>query len=405
MCRDAPAATVEIVPHSNARFPSNFLWGTATAAYQVEGGNTNTDWWRFEHRPGSIAAELCGDACDSWHRWEEDLDLAASFGLNAYRFSLEWSRIEPRHGEIDLEALEHYRNMLVACVARGLAPVVTLHHFTLPLWVADAGGFESPDIVTWMSAYATTVAAAFGELIAMACTINEPNIVAAMGYLAAMFPPEVSDWDRFVAVNETLRQCHHAMRDALGAGPGDFPIGMTLSMAQYEAVDGAEAALATYLEQMEDRYLVATTEDDFLGVQCYTKHQFGPDGLIWGGEGELTAMGYPFWPASVDYTLRRAAAYTPVPLVVTENGIGTDDDDQRIRYLDQALAHLDEVRRDGVDVRGYFQWSLLDNFEWVLGYAPKFGIVAVDRTNFTRTAKPSAAWFAAAVAERRENRR
>ena len=137
--RDAPATTVEVVARSNARFPANFLWGTATAAYQVEGGNTNTDWWRFEHRPGSIAAEPCGEACDSWHRWEEDLDLAASFGLNAYRFSLEWARIEPHHGEIDLEALEHYRSMLVACVARGLAPVVTLHHFTLPLWVADAG--------------------------------------------------------------------------------------------------------------------------------------------------------------------------------------------------------------------------------------------------------------------------
>ena len=396
------SATLEVVARSNARFPANFLWGTATAAYQVEGGSTNTDWWRFELRPGSIAAEPCGEACDSWHRWEEDLDLAASFGLNAYRFSLEWARIEPHHGEIDLEALEHYRSMLVACVARGLAPVVTLHHFTLPLWVADAGGFESPDIVTWMSTYATTVAEAFGELIAMACTINEPNIVASMGYLASMFPPEVSDWDRFVAVNETLRRCHHAMRDALGAGPGDFPIGMTLSMAQYEAVDGAEAGLATYLEQMEDRYLVATTEDDFLGVQCYTKHRFGPDGLIWGGDGELTAMGYPFWPESVAYTLRRAAAYTPVPLVVTENGIGTDDDDQRIRYLDQALSHLDEVRRDGVDVRGYFQWSLLDNFEWVLGYAPKFGLVAVDRTSFARTAKPSAAWYAAAVAERRD---
>ncbi len=386
--------------HSHARFPSTFLWGTATAAYQVEGGGTNTDWWRFEHRDGSIAAEPCGDACDSWHRYREDLDLVAGLGLNAYRFSLEWARIEPQRGQVDREALAHYRDVLEACVARGLAPVVTLHHFTLPLWVADAGGFESPDIAEWLGAYAATVGEAVGDLVAMACTINEPNIVASMGYLASFFPPEVSNWDRFVAVNETLRRCHRAMRDALRASPGDFPIGMTLSMAQYEALDGAEESLAAYRGEMEDRYLAATGEDDFLGVQCYTKHRFGPDGLVWGDEGELTAMGYPFWPESVAYTLRRAASLTSIPLVMTENGIGTDDDDQRIRYLDQALSHLDQVRRDGVDVRGYFQWSLLDNFEWVLGYGPKFGLFEVDRTRFARTPKPSAAWFASAVAAR-----
>lgn len=386
---------------ANATFPSSFLWGTATAAYQIDGGGTNTDWWRFEHRDGSIAAEPCGDACDSWRRYEEDLDLVAGLGLNAYRFSVEWARIEPRRGEIDGAALDHYRAVLDACAARGLAAVVTLHHFTLPLWVADAGGFESPDVAEWMGAYAAVVGEALGDRIAMACTINEPNIVASMGYLASIFPPEVSSWNRFVEVNATLRGCHRAMRDALRDASGDFPIGMTLSMAEYEALDGAEAALASYRVEMEDRYLLASADDDFLGVQCYTKHGFGPEGLRWGGDGELTAMGYPFWPESVAYTLRRAASLTSIPLVVTENGIGTDDDGQRIRYLDQALAHLDEVRRQGLDVRGYFQWSLLDNFEWVLGYGPKFGLVAVDRISFARTLKPSATWFASAVAARR----
>ncbi len=384
----------------DAHFPAAFLWGTATAAYQIEGGGTNTDWWRFEHREGSIAAEPCGDACDSWHRYGEDLDIVATLGLNSYRFSVEWARIEPRHGEIDRHALEHYRAVLAACHERAIAPVVTLHHFTLPLWVADAGGFESPDIAEWMGAYARVVGEALGDQIAMACTINEPNIVAAMGYLASVFPPEVTDWSRYVAVNGALRRCHRAMVDALREGPGDFPIGMTLSMAEYEAVDDGEEALATYRTEMEDRYLAEVTEDDFLGVQCYTKHLFGPGGMIWGGDGELTEMGYLFWPRSVAYTLRRAREFTSIPLVVTENGIGTNDDDQRIRYLTEALAHLDEARRDGIDVRGYFQWSLLDNFEWVLGYGPKFGLVAVDRTTFARTPKPSAAWYADAVAAR-----
>ncbi len=384
-----------------ARFPAPFLWGTATSAYQIEGGATNTDWWRFEHRVGTIAAEPCGDACDSWHRYRDDLDLVASLGLDAYRFSVEWARIEPTPGSFDHDALAHYGEVLGACRNRGIAPVVTLHHFTLPLWVADAGGFENPDIVAWLARYAGVVGETLGDRIAMACTINEPNIVASMGYLAAMFPPEVSDWDRFVAVNAQLRVSHRAMADALRSS-GDFPVGFTLSMAEYEAIDGGESELDRYRHEMEDEYLRAASDDDFLGVQCYTKHQFSPSGLQWGGDGELTEMGYPFWPQCVDYTLRRASAFTNVPLVVTENGIGTNDDDQRIRYLDEALASLERARSAGIDVRGYFQWSLLDNFEWVLGYAPKFGLASVDRTTFARTLKPSASWYADAVESARD---
>lgn len=364
----APALRCVAVAPRDVPFERDFLWGTATSAYQIEGGASNTDWWRFEHQAGSPVAEPCGDACDSWRRYEEDLDLVASLGLNAYRFSLEWSRIEPSRGEVDQGALAHYRRVLEGCRARGLAPVVTLHHFTLPRWVADEGGFESPTIVARMAEYAGVVGAALGDLIAVACTINEPNIVAAMGYLAAMFPPGVSDRSRYVAVNETLRECHRAMTRALRAGPGSFPIGLTLSMAQYEAVEGGEAALEDFRREMEDGYLREIDDDDFLGVQCYTKHLVGPDGLIWGGDGELTDMGYLFWPEVVGHTLRRAARWTSRPLVVTENGIGTTDDTQRVRYLAAALHSLDEARREGVDVRGYFQWSLLDNFEWVLGY-------------------------------------
>ncbi len=372
---------------------STFWWGTATAAYQIEGGNENTDWWRFETKEGSICAAPCGPACDSWNRWGEDLDLVAGMGLDAYRFSVEWSRIEPERGRVDRAALERYRRMVEGCRDRGIAPVVTLHHFTLPLWVAGAGGFEAPGIVGWLADYVALVGDALGDELAMACTLNEPNIVAAMGYLAGLFPPGASDRGRFVAVNETMRRCHEAMRDALRAGPGDYPVGLTLSMAEYEALEGGEATLEAYRTEMEDRYLATREGDDFLGVQCYTKHLVDANGLVWGGEGELTSMGYPFWPESVGFTLRRAAR-AGVPLVVTENGIGTDDDVQRVRYLEGALASLGAARAEGVDVRGYFQWSLLDNFEWVLGYGPRFGLVEVDRTTFARTPKSSAAWYA-----------
>jgi beta-glucosidase len=372
------------------------MWGTATSAYQTEGGGANTDWWRFEHAEGTTTTEQSGDACDSWHRYEEDLDLVQTLGLNAYRFSIEWARIEPEHGKFSSEALAHYRTMIESCRRRSILAVVTLHHFTLPLWVSDAGGFECGEIATWMGDYAEVVAEALGDVIDVACTINEPNALALLGYLMAQFPPAVEDWDRFARVNRTLRACHAAMSAALRDGPGSYPIGFTLSMQEWEAAEGGEALVEMMRGEMEDEYLRSLDGDDFLGVQCYTKIQLGPEGLV-PASGETTEMGYLYWPQCVEYTLRRAAQLTTVPLVMSENGIGTNDDVQRIRYLTEALRGLRNVRDDGIDVRGYFQWSLLDNFEWAHGYGPKFGIVAVDRVTFQRTAKPSAQWYSEAV--------
>ncbi|HUY16880.1 MAG TPA: family 1 glycosylhydrolase, partial [Acidimicrobiales bacterium] len=295
------------------------------------------------------------------------------------------------------DALDHYRAVLTACRDRDIVPVVTLHHFTLPLWVADQGGFEHPDIAQWMADYASRVGAELGDLIGIACTINEPNIVAIMGYLLGNFPPQVTDWNRFVAVNQTMRACHAAVRDALKAGPGNFPIGLPLSMQEYEAVPGFELRMESFREEMEDKYLRSLRGDDYVGVQCYTKVVLGPDGVVSVPDAEVTDMGYLFWPQSVEYTIRRAAAITDAPIIMTENGIGTADDTQRVRYLTEALKGIRTLLDEGVDLRGYFQWSLLDNFEWTLGYRPQFGIVAVDRTTFARTLKPSATWFADAT--------
>jgi beta-glucosidase len=378
------------------QFPAPFSWGTSTSAYQIEGGNDNTDWWRFERLPNSPAAEVCGDACDSWHRYEEDLDILAALGLDSFRLSVEWARIQPDQGVVSSEALAHYRNVLLACRERSITPVVTLHHFTLPLWVADHGGFESPDIVGWIAQYAGVVSEALGDLIGVACTINEPNIVALMGYLLGTFPPQAHSWGRFVSVNETMRACHVAMRDVLAEGPGSFPIGLPLSLHEWAAVEGSEDRMESLRDEMEDKYLLTREGDDYVGVQCYTKFTIGPNGVE-PPDGETTEMGYLFWPQVVEYTARRAAELTGLPVIVTENGIGTADDAQRIRYLDEALTGLKRLLDEGRDIRGYFQWSLLDNFEWNLGYRPQFGMVAVDRKTFARTKKPSADWFAQRV--------
>jgi hypothetical protein len=184
-------------------FPDGFLWGTATAAHQIEGGNVNNDWWQWEHNPNSGCADSSGDACDSFHRWPEDIDLVAAMGLGAYRFSLEWSRIEPAEGEFSVAALDHYRRMCAGCLERGIAPVVTFHHFTTPLWLMARGGWEAPDAPECFARFVARATAHLGDLIGWACTINEPDVIGVMGYTMGMFPPGVKDdFARHLAVND-----------------------------------------------------------------------------------------------------------------------------------------------------------------------------------------------------------
>jgi beta-glucosidase len=376
-------------------FPGGFLWGTATAAHQVEGGNVNSDWWEFEHRAGTPVHEPSGDACDSLHRFDEDLDLVAAMGLNSYRFSVEWARIEPEPGEFSVAALDHYLRICEGARDRGLLPVVTFHHFSAPRWLAELGGFESSESPQRFAAYVARTTARLGDEIGLACTINEPNILGLMGYGLGLFPPGVSGaFDRAELVAERYLQAHREAVTALRAGPGSFPIGLTISMAELVALEGGEAKRDEFQAQVEDRCLAATEGDDFVGVQCYTRFHFGPDGLTGAPEGSRsTLMGYEWWPRCVAATVRRAAGLTGLPIVVTENGLSTHDDDERIEYLVEALSSLHQLLDEGVDVRGYFQWSLLDNFEWAFGYEQRFGLVEVDRRSFARRPKPSAAFY------------
>jgi beta-glucosidase len=380
------------------KFPEGFTWGTATAAHQIEGGNTNNDWWAFEHAPGTVCAEPSGDACDSWNRWHEDVDLVASLGLDNYRFSVEWSRIEPAEGEFSRAALDHYAALCAGLRARGIDPVVTFHHFTTPLWLTAQGGWESPLAVERFARFCTVVAEALGDQMARACTINEPNIVATMGWHAGLFPPGKTDKELSRAVGANFVLAHRAAVEAIRAAAPGVPVGLTLSMTDYQLAPGGEDQLESIRHHAEDVFLDAVGGDDFMGVQVYSRMLIGPKG--WAGYEPgvpVLDMGYEFYPASLGNCLRRAWSYTggSVPLSVTENGIGTTDDDQRIDYVRQALGGVLDVIAEGVDVRGYTYWSLLDNFEWALGYKPRFGLVDVDRATFARSPKPSAAWFAA----------
>ncbi|MGY1812689.1 glycoside hydrolase family 1 protein [Blastococcus sp. SYSU D00820] len=378
-----------------ASFPDGFLWGAATAAHQIEGGNVNNDHWEMEHAPHTPFAEPSGDACDSYHRWPEDLDLVAGAGLNAYRFSLEWSRIEPEEGEFSRAALDHYRRVLDGARDRGLAPVVTLVHFTMPRWLMHDGGWTGQKAGDRLARFAEFALPALADA-EYVCTVNEPNLMAAQPVMGAMAMrgEEIKGLPRpDQAVADALLGLHGRAMDVLRGNVARA--GMTLVGREHIAEPGGEERMAEERAAFEDQFLRAAAGDDFVGLQIYTCARFGPDGLIAPApELQTLAHGMEYRPQALGAAVTRAAEVLPgVPLLVTENGIATADDEQRIRFTTDALTGLAAAIDAGADVRGYLHWSLLDNFEWMLGYRPTFGLVAVDRETFTRTPKPSLAWL------------
>jgi beta-glucosidase len=377
-------------------FPDGFRWGTATAAHQIEGGNWNNDWWKWEHTPGSGCVEPSGDACDSWNRWHEDVAILAELGFDNYRFSIEWSRIEPEEGEWSTASIEHYRRIGEGLLEAGIDPVITFHHFTSPRWLAGQGGWTDPKTAERFAAFCGRAARELAPVLRRACTINEPNIVSTMGHMAGVFPPGLRDVELRRKVNGVFVDAHRQAVGAIREAAPDVPVGLTLSMSDYQAVDGGESKRDQIRRRMEDEFLEGTEGDDFVGVQTYSRTRVGPKGGIGNEDGvPVLAMGYEYYPQSLEATLRRAWEVTKgqVPLLVTENGIGTEDDDQRMAYVGSALEGVQRCIDDGIDVRGYTYWSLLDNFEWAFGYGPKFGLVSVDRTTFARTPKQSARWL------------
>jgi len=375
-------------------FPDGFVWGTATAAHQVEGSNWNNDWWAWEHNPDSGCAAPSGDACDHLWRYPDDIALLADLGFGAYRFSLEWSRIEPEEGEISRSALDHYRRVVATCRDHGLLPIVTYHHFTTPRWAVVGGGWEAPVTADRFARFCEVAVAHLGDDVGIHCTINEPNVVALLGYYLGVFPPGKVDEDTHRRVTDILVRAHRLAYDAIKAGPGDAPVGLTLSMQDFQAVEGGEATMEDARARMEDVFLESVRGDDFMGAQMYSRLRFGPDGLLGPEPGvRTTIMGYEYWPRALEATVRRAHQVAGIPIHVTENGIATADDAERIEYVTEALHGLRACLDDGIDVRGYCYWSAFDNFEWALGYVPTFGLIGVDRATQERTPKPSAQWL------------
>ncbi len=404
-------------------FPAGFLWGTATSSHQVEGNNRNNQWWAWEQEGGHIKdGSVSGLACDHYNRFEEDFRLAREFGHNAHRFSIEWSRIEPEEGRWDEKEVEHYRRVVESLHRHGLTPFATLHHFTNPLWFEAQGGWLNPKAPDLIARYAGYMAKQLGDAVPFWLTINEPSVTPAAAYLLGEFPPCRRDAGEFITASRhmlaALGTMHNAIRESAPHSPQIGPvINMTYVMPASDSEADRQAA------RLMDQYLNAYWLDglhrgvtgppagngeevaglrgawDFIGLNYYSRAvvKAGPPPL--GLEqvppppgAETSTMGWEVYPEGFYQCIARLKQYGK-PVYITENGIGTDDDEQRCRYVVRHLREVDRAVRDGVDVRSYLHWSFQDNFEWVLGFRQKFGLFEREEGTLNRVPRPSAHMF------------
>ncbi len=415
---------------SRLSFPERFLWGTATAAHQVEGNNTNNDWASFEQQPGAIwHGDRSGIACDWWRNAERDFDLMAEMGHNTHRLSVEWSRIEPEEGAFDPSAMRRYREMLQGLHNRGIEPMVTLSHFTTPLWLARQGGWSNPVVVDHFRRFVLHTADQLGDLVTLWCTINEPNVYAAFGYALGEHSPGEKSPGLYFRVLAYQLKAHAATYRAIHALDGSAQVGLVKNVQIFEPLhptNRAEAALARLLDVMFNELTLRAVVDgrlrfplssslathgplvdsvDFWGVNYYQRQRVS---LTRQDGGRLSVLqptpGAPvsdsgrngtygeIYPSGIYRVLDRMRQYGK-PIYVTENGLPDDDDDLRPGFLVRHLAHVHRAISKGADVRGYYHWSFTDNFEWAEGWALRFGLVALDHNTQVRTSRPSARLF------------
>ena len=403
------------------KFPAGFLWGASTSAYQVEGGNVN-DWsqweeanadrlvkqaktywqpWQKEKFPEMFERDnyFCGQACDSYNRYEEDFDLVKNLNCGAYRMGLEWSRLEPRPGRFKMAEIEHYRQVLMAAKARNLKIFLTLWHWTNPAWLVKRGGWVNKDVRKYFSRYTELIVNELGDLVDFWVTLNEPMMIVGHGYLDGKFPPNkkfspalFKVFNNFVAVH---KDCYKIIHQKFP----DAKVSLTMTTGaftpanKYNLLEIIMVKLANYFRN--DWFLNRIKGYfDFLGVNWY--HH---DRLVWyppfkkNLNEKVTDRGWEIYPKGIYLVLKNYQKYRK-PIYVLENGIADADDKLRPDFIKEHLAYVHQAISQGVEVCGYFYWSLLDNFEWAEGWWPKFGLYAVDRKTFKRTARESAKVYA-----------
>jgi beta-glucosidase len=406
-------------------FPEGFRWGTATAAHQVEGDNTRNDWWAWEQQPGRILrGDKSGKACEWWAgRWREDLDRAAQAGQNAHRLSIEWSRIQPAPDRWDGEALAQYREILAGMRQRGIEPLVTLHHFTNPLWLVEEGGWENENVVRRFEAFVRKSVAALKDLADFWCTINEPNVYAYLGYASHEFPPGRQSTPAMLRVMRHQVLAHAAAYRAIHEIQPEARVGLA---PQYRAmvphtaspldhlVRNIQARISNDLVPLalkdgrlrfplgRERIAGAAGTLDYIGVNYYSCDHVSFDltrpaelfgRRFYPKEFDLSDIGWNAnYPEGLGTAIRWARQFG-VPIYITENGIEDAADKIRPRYIAEHIHRMWKSVNTGTPVLGYYHWSLVDNFEWERGWTQRFGLWALDPDTQMRTERPSARFY------------
>ena len=414
--------------YEDLEFPSDFIWGSATSSHQVEGNNKNNNWWVWEQEGGNIIdGSTSGRACDQYNRYKEDIRLMKKLGHQCYRFSFEWSRIEPERGKFDIKEINHYRDLLNELINNEIVPMVTLHHFTNPIWLQNIGAWENSEIIELFERYVVYIANELGELIPFWDTINEPMILALLGYLFGIHPPNKRDRSSFSKVSLNLLKSHgrayHAIHRTVKSVSIPFvkfnkpQVGMTKNLIAYEPVDPnseADKKETIYRAQISNWWFLDAintgiiglpfgnneyleyirNSTDFIGLNYYMRGLASKSATAEeiAGSLEKSDMGWEIYPEGIYYLLMELEKYKK-PIIVTENGIATTQDERRCKYILQHLREIHRAIKQGVDIRGYLHWSTIDNFEFVEGFTKRFGLIEINFDTMERTPRPSAYLF------------
>lgn len=387
------------------RFPEGFVWGAGTSAHQVEGGNRYNDWWAFEQQGRIRDGEVSGDAGDWWHRYGPDLTIAADHGHTATKVSIEWSRIEREPGVFDEEALRHYAEMLGTARRLGLKTYVVLHHFTNPLWLEATGCWENADTPRRFASFARVAAEHLGHLVDAWITVNEPMLVAAFGYVVGYWPPERASWAAGLRAAGNLMRGHRLAYEELKAADPDKPVGVAVNATDFQlsASPGLwERLLLTPFDWFANLWFLDRVRPqlDFVGLQYYSRTTvrqlvFGdPAGGPLGDDLPVSDIGWAIFPQGLYNVVVRTWRRYRLPIYITENGIADHADVHRKPFIQDHLRCLHDAIAKGADVRGYFHWALIDNFEWREGYGPRFGLIEIDYATQERRVRDSAHYYA-----------
>jgi len=440
-------------------FPNNFIWGAATAAYQIEGGHDadgkgRSIWDEFVERPGVIdGGDHARRACDHFHKYKDDVALMKDMGLKAYRFSLAWTRLLPGGaGAVNQAGIDFYSKLIDELLAAGIDPCPTLFHWDLPLALQEKGGWASADMPDWFAAYAELAFKSYGDRVKTWFTLNEPNVFASAGHVIGMHAPGLTDPAAYLKCIHHENVSHGRAVEVFRDAVPDGRIGIVINMGLFEGETDSEAdatAAATVDALYNGAHLDAifkgaypqpaqallegfglTIDDetmstisqktDFLGVNFYSRRKIAADASAPLGArpvdetdddpDALTAMGWRVDPEGFYVSLKRLHEDYKMPMIVTENGVAyedtvttengarTVDDPKRIAFFQDYLRALDPARQEGADIGGYFVWSLMDNFEWAEGFKPRFGLLHIDYKTLERTPKASAKWYGELIA-------